>query len=188
MTRAARLGFSFDVSRLRADLRAASAAGWERHFNPVNYEGEWSGVALRSNSPHILKLFIDPRGTPFQDMAPFADASYLRECIARLPCPVGAARLMKLAAGSVIREHRDDDVSLEHEEVRLHIPIQTNDDVEFIVDGTPIRLEPGECWYVNVSLPHRLANRGETDRIHLVVDARVTPELRAAIDSATLRY
>ena len=188
MTRAARLDFSFDVHRLRADLLAASAGGWERHFNPANYDGEWSGIALRSNSPHILKLFIDPRNTPFHDTDTFAQTSYTRECLAQLPCAIGAARLMKLAAGAVIREHRDDDVSLDHEEARLHIPIQTNDDVEFIVDGTPIRLEPGECWYVNVSLPHRLANRGETDRIHLVVDARVTPELRMAIEQATTRY
>jgi hypothetical protein len=188
MTRAARLDFSFDVPRLQADLATAAAGGWERHFNPVNYEGEWSGVALRSNSPHILKLFIDPRDTPYEDLDTFAQTPYLRECIARLPCPVGAARLMKLAAGSVIREHRDDDVSIAHEEARLHIPIQSNDAVEFVVDGTAVHLRPGECWYVNVSLPHRLANRGETDRIHLVLDARVTPELRAAIENATTRY
>ena len=184
MTRAARLALSFDVHRLRADLLAASAGGWERHFNPANYEGEWSGIALRSNSPHILKLFIDPRNTPFHDTDPFARTAYIRECLAQLPCPVGAARLMKLAAGAAIREHRD---ALEPDEARLHIPIQTNDDVEFMVDGTPIRLEPGECWYVNVTLPHRLANRGETDRIHLVLDARVTPELRAAIEGASVR-
>jgi quercetin dioxygenase-like cupin family protein len=33
----------------------------------------------------------------------------------------------------------------------------------------------GECWYVNVNEPHRVANAGSTPRIHLVVD-RVVDE------------
>jgi len=185
MTRAARLDFTFDVHRLQAEIAVAAADGWERHFNPQVYAGDWSGVALRSNSPHILKLFVDPRDTPYYDTDVFPP--YMRECLGRLPCPVGAARLMKLGPGAVIHEHRDDGISIAHAEARLHIPIQTNEQTEFIVDGVPICMQPGECWYVNVNLPHRVANRGETERIHLVVDARVTPELRTMVQRAMER-
>jgi hypothetical protein len=34
-------------------------------------------------------------------------------------------------------------------------------------------LEAGSCWYLRLSDPHRVANRGETDRVHLVIDAAV---------------
>ena len=47
---------------------------------------------------------------------------------------------------------------------------------------------PGECWYINVDLPHRIANRGTCDHIHLVVDAVVTPELRESVRGAARHY
>jgi hypothetical protein len=39
-------------------------------------------------------------------------------------------------------------------------------------------MEAGECWYVNVDLPHRVNNRGTTERIHLVIDCVVDEWLR----------
>ena len=29
----------------------------------------------------------------------------------------------------------------------------------------------GECWYLRLSDPHEVRNGGDTDRVHLVVDA-----------------
>ena len=34
-------------------------------------------------------------------------------------------------------------------------------------------LEAGSCWYLRLSDPHSVANRGTEDRVHLVVDAEV---------------
>ena len=56
---------------------------------------------------------------------------------------------------------------------RLHIPIQTNDEVVFRLNGTRVLLEEGECWYLRFSDPHSVGNRGKTDRIHLVIDVEV---------------
>ena len=181
MIRAAKLDLTFDAARMAAELAALES--WEPHFNPSYHRGEWSGVALRSNSPHILKLYIDETpSSPFYDTE--AVAPYIRECVARIECEVRAARLMKLAAGAEIQEHRDAFVSLAHREARLHVPVVTNDATEFVVGAEIVRMLPGECWYLNVDLPHRVANRGATDRVHLVVDAVVNDWLRDAVKMA----
>lgn len=53
---------------------------------------------------------------------------------------------------------------------RLHVPIVTNADVQFILDGDKLVMLPGECWYTNVNYIHSVKNAGDEDRIHLVID------------------
>jgi hypothetical protein len=47
-------------------------------------------------------------------------------------------------------------------------------------------MAPGEAWYLRLSDPHSVANRGTTDRVHLVidcvVDAWLTDQLRSSPD------
>ena len=44
-------------------------------------------------------------------------------------------------------------------------------------------MQEGECWYLDLSLPHRVQNRSNVDRIHLVVDCLLNDWLRAIIDA-----
>jgi hypothetical protein len=46
-------------------------------------------------------------------------------------------------------------------------------------------MNEGECWYLNVNFPHKVANRGATDRVHLVIDCAVDDWLRALVLKAT---
>ena len=62
--------------------------------------------------------------------------------------------------------------------MRLHIPVITNPDVEFLLNGTSVVMNEGECWYLRLSDPHSVANRGRTARVHLVIDATVNPWLK----------
>lgn len=189
MLRAAYLGISFDAERLLSETCVAAGVGWERHFNTHYYEGEWSGIALRSNSRRErYTLHIDGRDTPFRDTEIYGELPYLQQCIRNLPFETRSARLLKLAPGGIIREHRDAGISIDHDEARFHVPIVTNAATEFAVADLPLTFSPGECWYVNVDLPHRIENRGACDRIHLIVDAVVTPELRAAVHGAARHY
>lgn len=181
MTVAVRLPFDFDAARLAADLETALAVTpWETHFNPAYHDGGWSGIALRANSTHILTLYIDPsRLDKFVDTDALQACAYLREVLAAFPTEVRSARLMRLAAGSVIREHTDVEVDIvKGAEVRIHVPIVTNEHVEFIVGGERLSLQPGSCWVLNLALPHSVANRGATDRVHLVIDMVVSDRLR----------
>jgi hypothetical protein len=34
-------------------------------------------------------------------------------------------------------------------------------------------MKEGECWYLRLSDPHSVSNKGNKDRIHLVIDIEV---------------
>jgi hypothetical protein len=91
---------------------------------------------------------------------------------------------MRLTPGSVIKEHCDHDLAAETGNVRLHLPITTNPDVDFLLNGTRVIMQPGELWYLRLADPHAVNNRGITDRVHLVIDATMNDwlanELRQA--------
>lgn len=105
----------------------------------------------------------------------------MQSTLARFACPIHGARLLRLAEGGVIEEHCDPDLRFEDGEARLHVPILTNADVEFYVAGTRVVMEPGECWFLDLARPHRVINRGQTPRVHLVVDVGVDDWLRDLI-------
>jgi quercetin dioxygenase-like cupin family protein len=81
-----------------------------------------------------------------------------------------AVRLLQLAVGAEIKPHSDHCLGYEDGSFRLHIPIITNPDVEFILDGKRLIMNEGECWYIDANFEHSVANRGKQDRIHLVID------------------
>jgi hypothetical protein len=180
-----RLPLTVDLPRLRSEALALPASMWIPHFNTDIYEGEWSGVALRSVGGVSGALYPDPAPS-----APYQDTEILQECPAHaaflsgIPCPLQTARLLALNPGAVINEHNDSWLSWEDGEVRIHIPIVSNDDVEFILDGRPVEMEPGEAWYLNLNLPHRVSNRSTERRIHLVLDCVVDEWLTELMEIA----
>jgi len=179
--RAARLGLDFDAARMRDELAALEK--WEPHFNRGYYQGDWSGVALRTNNT-VRSLYILPDQELWSTEAA-ARVPYIAECLSRFPCEVGAARLLRLGAGAAIKEHSDAGMSVDDAQARLHVPVMTNADTEFFVAGERVPMQPGECWYINISLPHRADNRGTTERVHLVVDVTVNDWLRNAVSMAS---
>jgi len=84
----------------------------------------------------------------------------------------------------VIREHRDHDLCYEEGTVRIHIPVTTNEGVDFRLNGVRCPMEAGSTWYLRLSDPHSVANRGEADRVHLVIDATVNDWLAGLFDRA----
>jgi hypothetical protein len=59
--------------------------------------------------------------------------------------------------------------------------------MEFYLAGSRVVMGEGECWYLDLSQPHRLHNRGKTDRIHLVIDCVVNDWLRSIIPFEILK-
>jgi hypothetical protein len=99
-------------------------------------------------------------------------------------CPLQAVRLMRLAPGSVIKEHSDLELSFEEGTVRLHIPVSTNDGVDFRLNGLRCTMPAGSCWYLRLSDRHSVANRGKSDRVHMVIDALVNDWLTPLFERA----
>jgi hypothetical protein len=177
--RCLQLPFRFNPDRLRAELARVDAAEWIPHQQRRHYDGQWSGAALRSIGGVALNIVPDAQGAEvFQGTPLLGRCAYFQDVLATFPCPLQAARLLRLHAGSNIAEHIDHALDFEEGEVRLHIPIVTSDDVKLYLDGSRLIMAPGECWYTNVNLPHSVENRGATDRIHLVIDCRVDDWLR----------
>ncbi|MBY8820821.1 aspartyl/asparaginyl beta-hydroxylase domain-containing protein [Sphingomonas colocasiae] len=168
-----RLPLSFDVARLREDLQRLEHNVWTRHFVPQNFEGDWSVLPLRfakGETHPIRMIYSDPTATEFVDGPNLSASPYLAEVLAAFDCPLRAVRLMRLTPGSVIKEHEDHDLAADWGKARIHIPITTNPDVEFMLNGIPVAMLPGDAWYLRLSDPHRVANRGTEDRVHLVID------------------
>jgi hypothetical protein len=168
-----RLPFSFDPQRLAGDLQRLSDVGWIKHFVPQNYEGDWSVIPLRgkAGATHpVMMIYSDCTCRDFADTPMLAACPYYREVLATLKAPLQAVRLMRLTAGSVIKEHADYDLSFEDGTVRFHIPVTTNPYVEFYLNRERVVLEAGSCWYLRLADPHSVANKGGTDRVHMVID------------------
>jgi hypothetical protein len=172
-----KLPLTFDPRPLQDDVSKLTPEDWRPHFNQRQYEGDWSGVALRGNPGSHMPLFPDPTRSDFVDLPVLDRCPNIRNVLAAFQCPLHIVRLLRLSAGSVIREHSDFDLSYEDGNLRLHIPVFTNPKVEFAVASEPLPLREGECWYINFSLPHRIHNLGDTDRIHLVIDCELNPWL-----------
>jgi mannose-6-phosphate isomerase-like protein (cupin superfamily) len=178
------LPFRFDPQRLEGDLAEIEEREWISHFNLSDYSGNWSGIALRSPTGAAAEIYSPPDCNEFRDTNLMQRCPYFREVIATFECPIKAVRLLRLAPGSRILEHRDEDLRLEDGELRIHVPVRTSPDVEFIVAGRRLHLRAGESWYIDFSQPHRIHNAGSQDRVHLVIDARLNDWARATIENA----
>ncbi len=163
------LPFQFDTTKLAADLATCETQQWAMHFNKNDYAGDWTGIALRSASGNTADINAVNTHS-FQDTPLLAECSYFQEILDFLKFEKETVRLLALAPGSVIKEHRDRGLGYEHGCFRLHIPILTDDQVTFVVDNTSLHMEAGQCWYANFDLPHSVRHEGNTRRVHLVID------------------
>jgi hypothetical protein len=77
--------------------------------------------------------------------------------------------LVKLLKGGDIPEHIDETFSLSHSH-RIHLPIITNDKVVFTVGGESLCLKEGEMYEINNKHHHKVANLGDHDRVHMILD------------------
>jgi hypothetical protein len=169
-----RLGIRFDAGVMAAEAAALPAGAWIPHFNKMVHEGEWCGVSLRGPGGDARRIYPDPT-----DSQPVADTPALAACpevarsLAALACPVRMARFLSLGPGSQIHPHNDEGLGFDAGSVRLHVPLQSTPEVTFELDGTPVPMAPGECWYLDLRRPHAAANRSASRRVHLVIDCRV---------------
>lgn len=174
MMNALRLPFTFDPAALKADLEKVAPGEWVPHFNRPYYEGEWSGVSLRSVTGAASHLFPDPTRSDFYADTPLMGrCGYFKRVTEAFECRLESVRLLKLGPGSRIREHSDFDLGFEYRIVRVHVPVRTSAEVEFFVGGERVSMGEGECWYLDLSLDHSVANTGADERVHLVIDCVV---------------
>ena len=78
-----------------------------------------------------------------------------------------------LEPGSNIPPHRDNSGASINDRIRFHIPIKTNDSVEFIVTKEKIKMIPGDLWILDTSYEHSVYNGGSSSRSHFVIECEI---------------
>ena len=68
-----KLPLVFDAAGLAEEVAALAPDSWTPHFNQAIYEGDWSGVALRSVAGRPPQLYPDPTADDFHFCAAAID-------------------------------------------------------------------------------------------------------------------
>ena len=175
---ALKLPFTFDPNRIKEEISQFSKTDYYDIYNPsVKMESLWS------------KHFIEPIRNP-DDSFKFSPNTALKKCPYLLSihdtfqCDKETFRVHTLDGGAHIRPHRDSGYSLAHGKVRLHIPVETNDKVQILLNDELVQMQAGECWYCNFHITHEVHNYSDRPRIHLIIDCMVNDWLKAIFKQA----
>ncbi len=162
---------TFEVERLQRDVRQLLENQWTAHYNTNDYQGDWTSLSLLSVDGKSGNIYAMPLADAvLMETEIMASCPYFKEILDGLPFKKTAVRLLRLAAGAEVKPHSDHCLGYEDGTFRLHIPVITNAEVEFILDGQRLVMNEGECWYINANFIHSVSNKGTQDRIHLVID------------------
>ncbi len=172
----------YDVPKLQAECNRII-----EEYSPANqfgddHEGGWKAVCLVSSGGDPYEdRYLDGvfTKTPALNLAP-----YMESIIDGFPGQTARVRLMQLLPRENIFWHFDGWQSLDQKDVRLHILIVTNSEVQFQISHEDCRWLPGELWYGDFTFPHRLYNGGDSPRVHLVMDFVVDNEIKALFPRA----
>lgn len=161
----------FDKELLKKDVSKVLSDNWVKHYNTNDYSGDWDSIALMSQGGKSSTIYALPSNNDEVIFTEILDTClYFKEVINQFKFQKTSVRLLRLSVGAEIKPHKDYCLGYEDGCFRIHIPIITNSEVEFILDNTRLIMNEGECWYINANFTHSVANRGKEDRIHLVID------------------
>ncbi len=157
------LPWHFDAARLADEIAQFTTAEWRPH--PQGHPGNSAlPFIARDGNPLDDGLVGPMRPTPYLARCP-----YVMQVMAALDVPLGRSRLMRLDARAEATPHVDLGYYWQHR-VRVHVPIVTFPDVQFLCGEASTHMAAGECWIFDTWRVHNVLNPGAKQRTHLVVD------------------
>jgi hypothetical protein len=169
---AVRLPQTYDVELLQRDLQTLQEVRRAPQPGPY-HKGEWTGIALYSMGGK-QSTFPSAAGTDhYQETEELQQAPYFRQILRELECPKEVVRILFLPPEGHIKDHFDFHTSFQFGLLRLHIPIVTNPDVAFLIDGQRMNWKAGELWYGDFSKVHSVKNDSSIVRVHMVIDVQI---------------
>lgn len=187
---------ALDIAALREAVLALPDAVWD-----AENAGKPNRFQALDATRHILFRFPE-RLSDWRTGAdrPLMDEwrALLEPVLEQATAPYGYARgdyprimLASMAPGGVIHPHRDTNASAKWPH-KIHVPLTTNDQVTFFVEGTGYHFAEGEAVEVNNMGLHAVTNAGDTARIHLIfeyydLDQPEPDWLPAVLEQARLR-
>lgn len=184
-----KLPVAFDPALLARDLQALTETDWIDHFLTDRYEGDWTVLPLRGPKDAIhpvMMIATTPGVKAFADVPALASCPTFRAVIDSFDAEVRGVRLLRLTPGSAIKEHTDHEYTGDDGTLRIHIPVVTNPNVVFLLNGKRIVMDAGSAWVLRLNDPHSVANNGATDRVHMLVDLTMNDRLAAMLRDAYL--
>lgn len=188
-----RLG-SVDIAALKAAVLAIPESLWqaENADKPNRFEAldATAHIVFRfvANMRDWRSGYARPLWHAWQDLlapvltAATADYGYTNGVFPRV-------MLARMPVDGVIQPHRDANPAAKWPH-KIHVPLQTNDQVQFHIDGHSYHIAEGEAAEVNNMGVHAVENRGDTPRIHLIFEyydaAQPEPEWLAALAAQQL--
>lgn len=163
-----------DVSALREAVAALPEQVWDEEN-----ESKPNRFTALDSTRHIVFRFVS---NPY-DWRAFYERPLWREwsgilvpLLDQATASYGYARgeyprvmLARMAPGGIIHPHADANPAAKWPH-KIHIPLQTNEQVTFLIAGKSYHLAEGEAVEVNNMATHAVENRGTTDRIHLIFE------------------
>lgn len=185
----ARIDIAAPLRAMQAELNTLLTQIWIAHVNQRDYSGGWDVLPLRCQREHIdahpvLQGFSVESGEDWEYLPIMQACPAMLGFLNSLQCSLKAVRLMRLKAGAEIKEHRDAGLGLAYGEVRLHLPLHINKDIEFFCNQRRIPMQAGELWYFNADKLHAVRNHSSEDRISLVIDCHANSWLREHIQTS----
>ncbi len=167
------LPLHFDVDKLRQEAMAHKPDKYE-YYSVMPLRAPAHLVDPSLPEPPPADDYADGSWTNWMDTEIMDKTPYIKSIVDQFEAytTVNLVRLLYLAPGSVVKDHKDPTLALEEEKsmIRLTIPIDNNEGVAFFLNGTEVPMKEGECWYMRLSETHRVLNKGESDRINLTID------------------
>jgi hypothetical protein len=166
-----------DVSRLTrleptllaevCDEFLAANIPWQVNYSEYQSKG-WHMASLINDTGYSIDTSIRD-GLP-QPTELFLSLPATRHLLQSLGITYFWARAAKLEPDSFIWEHVDYLELQKRGRMRLHIPLLTNQRARLVLERTSVFLAPGFLWKLDPQAIHGAANRGDTPRIHLILD------------------
>ncbi len=167
------LPLSFDASRMQEEILALNLTDFVE-YSVLHLRSPAQLVAPSIAPPPPVDDYADGSWTEWLGTPPLGASRYLSSVVDtfRPHSDVTLVRLLRLALGGIVNEHTDPTLGLHvsRSVICLTIPILTNDAVKFFLDGDPVPMKPGECWYLRLTDPPRVINAGSTERISMTID------------------
>jgi len=167
------LPFHFDVKKLQKEVNILAKGQFE-YYKVIQLRSPAHLVDTSLPFPPPAEDYADGSWTDWLNTAALEKAPYLKSIIEMFQekTTVTLVRLLRLAPYSVVKEHRDPTLGLEVEKsvIRLTIPIFNNEKMVFNLNHTPVKMKPGQCWYLRLTDVHEVINHVNEERINLTLD------------------
>jgi len=178
---------------------------YENHYSNYNKGKSWSAISLRgyTDDPTFITKPIEMNkkwteahkffSFEIQDTEMRKEFPLVESILDNFNTEIHRVRFMRLKpGGGELERHTDQvdpDIGISDKKLmRIHVPIKTNDKVEFTSwnangEKTVVNMKEGECWYLDIRKPHTAINNGDSERIHLVIDVEANDFIRDMINA-----